>query len=179
MGAQMAGGILAGAGQVLGAEMEADANEYNAAMAKYEADYAREKAGVEERAYRKILGRTMGTAQMVVGGTGFGNEGTNTDLLDQIRREGEIDAAMIRHGGDVEYWRLRSEGDFLSSQTKGIRASGHLSAAATMLGASGAGTQTSRYRASALSGGSGGSTSPLLQKSDVSWMDKYRWSPRQ
>lgn len=150
MGFAVASGVLGGASQLLGAEMEADALEYNERMSKYEAAYAREKAKTDEKQYRVGLDRTLGSAQAIAGGTGFAQDGTNSDLIDQIRREGEIDAAMIRHGGEVTAWQAESDAELYSKQIPGVRAAGHLAAASTVFSMS--------------SGGSGGPKTPMNKR---------------
>lgn len=57
------------------------------------------------------------------------------DLIDQIRKEGEIDAALIRHGGEVGSWKSESESQLYKSQAHGQKTAGYLNAGATMLGA--------------------------------------------
>jgi hypothetical protein len=169
------GGNAAGAtGQLISAEGQAKAAEYNAAMAKYEARYAKQKAKIDEETYRKTLSRNLGSAQAIAGATGFGQGGTNEDLIAQIRREGEIDAAMIRMGGDLAEWQGKSEAKLLKSQAQYIRIAGAMNAASTMMGGSGQ-SYNIQQRQSIFS--SNGSTQS--GQSDLSWTRNYRWSPRQ
>ncbi len=74
-----------------------------------DAAYTRVKGFVDEINYRRTLKKTLGAGQAVAGATGFGQEGTNAELLDQMRQEGEIDAAMIRLGAETSAWSSEAE----------------------------------------------------------------------
>ncbi len=113
-GSSVPGGIS----KYIAGKAEKQEAEYNEDMARYEASYVKSKSRIDEGIYREDLSRRLGTAQAVAGASGFGQEGTNADLIDQIRKSGEIDAAMIRHGGDVQAWQLESEADQIHTQAE-------------------------------------------------------------
>lgn len=125
---------LGATSSIVSAASQKGASEYNAAVAKQEAIYAKKKAKVDERAYRRDLERRVGSAQMVAGSTGFGAGGTNADLIDQIRKEGEIDAAMVRHGGEVSSWSSNAQAGLYSAQGSSYQTAGIISAGSTLLG---------------------------------------------
>lgn len=124
------------AGSVMQGNSQANAAEYNAAMLGYEAKSARQKAEIDEKNYRKGLSRQIGSATSVVGGSGFGMDGTNANYIDEIRREGELDAAMIRHGGEMDAWSKESSATLQRSNADSYRTAGWIngiSNGATML----------------------------------------------
>lgn len=159
----IAGVAMSAVGQYRTQQGAAQAAEYNAAMARYEAKYQRQKAEYDEAQHRRDVARFIG--EQTVRGAAAGGTGTGTDfsvLLDTLT-QAEMDAALIRYGGDIESWRYESESELYEKQAKGHKVSSYLDPAGTILGAAG------RY-----------DFSPLTTKRPGTSFSssKYRWSPR-
>lgn len=176
MGAAIAGGILAGISNAIGAEMQADAMQYNADMSQFEADYIRSKARVDEAEKRREGERNVASGQMVAGATGFTQGGTNADIIDQIRREGEMDAAMIRHAGEVGAWSKEQESMLAETQVDAIRHAGHFNAAASTMGGAGYSGGGSGQRSTIYDGGDGDAPTELSNPYASPNMGPYDWS---
>ena len=138
MAAMKAGSsILGGSSILFGASKDKKTAKKRAKLRRQEGEYARFKSAIDEGRYRKDLNRLLGTAQMVAGASGFGQEGTNAAILDEITREGEIDAVLIRLSGELTAYRAEMEADIEEDLADDIMVGGALSAGSTFLGGMG------------------------------------------
>jgi hypothetical protein len=134
-------------GSILSGEAEAAEAEWNAAQARYAAAYAKQKASIEERRVRKGVKRTVGTARTAAAASGFALESESTQLaIDDIERSGEIDAALIRHQGDIGEWKGLADATAFEAQADSARFVGFFGAltsvaeTATLFSGSGSGS---------------------------------------
>jgi len=119
-------------GSLIGGEASANQAEWNEAQAKYNAAYAKQKAAIDERRLRKGVARTIGTARTAAAASGFALESESTQLaIDDIERSGEIDAALIRHQGDIGEWKGLAEATAFESQAEASRIGGVIGALAS------------------------------------------------
>jgi hypothetical protein len=156
----IAGTVISAYGQYRQGQAYASAAEYNAQMARYEADYQLEKSKREEEEHRQKVRKLIG--QQTVKGAAAGATGTGSDfsiLLDTLT-QAELDAAVIRYGGQVGAWRGRAEAGLLEHQAKQGRIASFLDPAGTILSAAG------QFDYSKLTT----TKSPLAST--------YRWSPK-
>ncbi len=135
MMAMMAGSTIMGiSGDIFEGEADAQQAEWNAAMSEYEGKYAQQKAAVEEGMLRQDVERTVGTATAAAGASGFATGSISSQAaIDEIVKSGEIDAALIRHEGDIGKWRGKVSSDMYNIKADASRTAGKFNAATTML----------------------------------------------
>ncbi len=129
-----AGAGLQAYGQIEEGRAAKEAGEWNAAMAEYDAAYAKQKAALDELRLRQEGKRTIGSARAIAGASGFATESkTDQDLILDMRRNIEMDAAIIRYQGDVNAWSSMQEAEISRYQGKAAQRAGYIRAGGTML----------------------------------------------
>ncbi len=109
LGLQMKGQFEAGKQAEAQAKSETAWNEYNAKLAEREAIERRESAGFEERKHRKAGERIKARRRAQAGKAGILPTGSFELVSEETATELEIDARMIRRGGEVGAQRLTAE----------------------------------------------------------------------
>lgn len=147
----MVGGILSAVGMGMSAQgsqqnaafLETQGN-YNATIGENEAVYQQDIARYDEAQFRKSAQKMIGSSQAAAGVAGVAvGEGSAQDALLENIRETELDALIIRHGGEVRASRLRQQAALdRYAASKGAQAE-RLSGTATAI--SSAGTMASKY----------------------------------
>jgi hypothetical protein len=143
------------------------AGDYNAAIAKQNARWAKQQAGEEERKFRIGARKELGRMRAGYAAAGVTLEGTPTDVLEESAYTAELDALNIRHGGERRAMGFESEAEIEKYKGKVGQRQAYASAAGTLLGAAGkgqfgslgGGTKTkvpSRIRSNPSWGSSGG-----------------------
>ena len=99
------------AGQAAEAEAESQAawNEYNAQLAEREATEAQEAAAYEEKKFRKGGERLKARQRALYAKAGVTPEGSPLEKMEETAYELEMDALMIRRGGQLGYQRYTAE----------------------------------------------------------------------
>lgn len=132
-GALMAvGGILAAGGALLEGYQAKQTYDYNAAVARQEAKYAKNRATIEEQQFRRQLEAKIGRQRTIQGMSGA-TGGSNIAALERTIREGEYDAALIRYGGAVDAWRAESAANLYESSANKALFAGGINAGSTLL----------------------------------------------
>jgi len=104
-------GLQIGGQYQAGKEAEAQAksqqawNEYNAQLAEREAKEAQEAAAYEESKFRKGGERLKARQRTLYAKAGVTPEGSPLEVMEQTASELEMDALMIRRGGQLGYQR--------------------------------------------------------------------------
>lgn len=83
--------------------------EYNAQLAEREATEAQEAAAHEERLFRKGGERLKARQRVGYAKAGVTPEGSPLEVMERTATELEIDALMIRRGGQLGYQRYTAE----------------------------------------------------------------------
>lgn len=109
LGLQLAGQYKAGQAAEAQAESEAAMREYNAQLAEREAAEAQEAAAYEERKFRKGGVRLKARQRALYAKAGVTPEGSPLEVMEQTAVELEMDALMIRRGGQLGYQRYTAE----------------------------------------------------------------------
>jgi len=121
------------AGSIQSGEAAAGQAEWNAAMSRYDATYQQQKSAIEEARVRRGTKRTVGEARVAAGASGFALESESTQqAIDEIEKSGEIDAALIRHQGDIGEWKGLAEAAAFESQAEAERDAGFFDAVTTL-----------------------------------------------
>lgn len=125
---------VSAAGEVMSGINAANQYEYMQAAAEYEADYARERAAVEETQFRRKIAQTLGRQRALSGARGGEvNTGSNLEVLADTAGQLEADAALIRYGGDLEAWRAKTAANLYGDSASTSRLTGFISGAGTLL----------------------------------------------
>jgi len=132
--------ILALAGTLLGAygawssgQAAKDAADYNARVARQQAQAAREKAALEERRQRKEAERLQATARARAAASSLTVE-SFLPVFEESAREAELDALIIRYGGEMEAFGYASEAELEEMRGKQAKRAGIISTGKTLLG---------------------------------------------
>ena len=134
MGIAEAGIFLAVLSGTFSKFSQANVDEFGATVAEFEGQHAQQVAEVEAQAFEEDIARIEGEALAIAGGTGLStNTGSAALALDDIRRAGEIDKALILQRGDIGEWRADIEAGNLRSQAKQRRTAAVFSAGKTLL----------------------------------------------
>jgi hypothetical protein len=106
--------------------------EYNAAVARQEAKYAKQRSAIEQEQYRRQLAQRVSYQRAVQGKSGT-TGGTNINALERTIREGEYDAELIRYGGDVDAWRAGAAANLYKDSGSKMMGAGAIGAGSTLL----------------------------------------------
>ncbi len=139
LGLQMKGQYEAGKQAQAQAKSEATWREYNAKLAEREAVETREAAGFEERKHRKAGERLKARQRVQLAKAGVLPEGSALEVLEETATELEIDALMIRRGGQVGARRLTAEAQLSRFAGRSALLRGKAARRAGRLGAFGTG----------------------------------------
>lgn len=125
-------------GKIMAGQSQKSSLDWQAKMSSYQADYIKQTARVEEKDLREEVSRVTGKAKAIAGASGFAMDSPSTqDAIDDIVRSGELDAAMIRHRGDIGAWEATERGKRLTHEGKLARTAGFLGAGAEAASAGG------------------------------------------
>jgi len=109
LGLQMKGQHEAGKAAVAQAKSQAALQEYNAKLAEREAVETQEAAAYEESKHRKGGERLKASQRVAYAKAGVTPEGSPLEKMEQTASELEMDALMIRRGGELGYQRYTAE----------------------------------------------------------------------
>lgn len=109
LGLQMKGQYEAGKAADAQAKSQAAWNDYNAQIAEREAGETQAAAAYEESKLRKGGERLKARQKVLYAKAGVTPEGSPLDVMEQTAAELEMDALMIRRGGQLGYQRYTAE----------------------------------------------------------------------
>lgn len=81
---------------------QAQAQQYNAAVAEQNAQTAEAQGNANEEAQRRKARMVIGAQRAGISESGIGNEGTGSDLVQQSAANAEMDALNIRYGAQLQ-----------------------------------------------------------------------------
>ena len=134
------GAIQQGEAQSASYKAQAQANDYNATVARNNATVASEQANAKEEAQRRHFAALQGQAVAGVAQSGTGFDGSNADVLNQNSINNELDALTIRYEGQNQAKGLIAQAQ-LDTYNAGVNrmnasnaeTSGYLNAGANLL----------------------------------------------
>lgn len=147
-GATILGTGLDAYGQYRSAQDEAAAEEYNAAIARQEADIAKKKGKLDADRQRKLAKRFAATQTVLIAKSGVVFQGSSLEVWKDTQEELEMDALIIEYNSAVDQARAINEAQIREDRADRVRYSGTVSAISTVLKQSSAflaaqGTKTS------------------------------------
>lgn len=144
------GAIQQGEAQSNAMKAQAQANEYNATIARNNADAANQQASAKEDLQRRHFAQVQGEANAAVAQSNTGFLGSSADVLKQNAINAELDALNIRYQGQQQASGLMAQSqldEFNASQNKinasNAKTASYYGAGANLL--SGLGTATYNY----------------------------------
>lgn len=105
------GSIKQGQAQSASAQAQAQAQEFNATMARNNAQMASEQANAAEEQQRRKFDALQGQAIAGIAQSGTGFDGSNADILKQNAISNELDALTIRYQGQNQAKGLMAQAD--------------------------------------------------------------------
>jgi hypothetical protein len=109
--------------------------EFNEALALYQAQYIEEAGAIELGQLERDVGQYISTQRAIGGKSGIVSDiGSHKDVQDQTRKEGDIDAGIIRWRTSRQAEMARKGADILGTQAGQVSAAGNISAGTTLLG---------------------------------------------
>ncbi len=139
LGLRMKGQYEAGKAAEAEAQTAATWREYNAKLDEREAVETREAAGFEERRHRKAGERLKSRQRVQLGKAGILPTGSASEVLEETATELEIDALMIRRGGQVGARALTSQAQLTRMAGRSALLRGKAKRRAGLVGAFGTG----------------------------------------
>lgn len=138
IGATILGGTLQAIGQIKAGDAAQQAADYNAQSAEQSARDARDEAALNEQLQRTQAQKMLGDIGAGYRASGLKVTGSALDVLAESKRNAELDAMMIRKGGERKanaYMRqaegLRMEGSAAKSASRWAAAGTFLSTGAS------------------------------------------------
>ena len=109
--------------------------EFNEALALYQAQYIEEAGAIELKQLERDVGEYISTQRAIAGKSGIVPDiGSQKDVMDRTRKEGDIDAGIIRWRTSRQADMARKEADILGTQAGQLSTAGYISAGTTLLG---------------------------------------------
>jgi hypothetical protein len=118
------------AGQIKGGLDAKKAADYNAAVAKQEAEFAKKKTAHDLAFQKEEVERIIGKARVAGGASGAE---MSESLLHTTLTEAELDERLIRTQGAINVWRAESQADLFSARGKDALTGGFIQAGSTIL----------------------------------------------
>lgn len=139
-GVSAMGAIQQGEAQSNAYKAQADANNYNATVARNNAISVNQQTSAKEEAQRRQFAQVQGEANAGIAQSNTGFLGTNADILKQNAINAELDALNIRYQGQQQAAGLAAQAqldDFNASQNRvnasNARTAGYMGAGANLL----------------------------------------------
>lgn len=111
----------------------ANTADYNAEVAEQEALAAEDEAAYNEEVHRENVRALLSSQRSLYGKSGVSGEGSPLLSLQDTAGQGELDALVIRHGGEVEAAQSRSSANLYKMQGSTALTSGYLNAGSSLL----------------------------------------------
>jgi hypothetical protein len=103
------GGFVGAAGAKESAQAQANAQNYNAAIANQNAAFTEQETTEEVRRQGVLATQTIGQERASYGASGVSSTtGSALDVLQQSAKNAALDALTIQHSGDMKAWAYRS-----------------------------------------------------------------------
>lgn len=128
-----AGNILSGVGQLYAGEVADKVGKYNAAMDLQNAKLEEEQAAVGEDRQRRMSYKALSSIKAGYGAAGVTLEGSPLDVLEESATNAELDALLIRQGGQVRAQRYRASALLSRYEGKAAKYGSRFAAAGSFL----------------------------------------------
>lgn len=137
MGAQAAGSVMKGIGDIYSGNAQGAAADYNAQMARNNEGLAIAQSEEEARRAGISAQKQIGQGSANAGASGVARGGSVLDVLSNSMANAELNIQTIRHQGYVKAAGFANQSYLDSMQAQTARTSGYLGASADLLQAGG------------------------------------------
>lgn len=127
------GNILSGLGTLYGGQVADKVGKYNAEMDMQNAKLEEEQAAVGEDRQRRMSYKALSAIKAGYGAAGVTLEGSPLDVLEESATNAELDALLIRHGGQARAQRYRASALLARYEGKAAKYGSYLSAAGSFM----------------------------------------------
>jgi hypothetical protein len=140
VGAVAAGlsGIVGAVGAVSSGKAQANAAEFNADVARQQAEQERTASRQEAEDFRREQSRLFARRRAVMGGSGV-DTSTGSPLLasEDFASEAELGAKRIQAGGELRATRLSQQASLFGAEASNARTGGFMRAGSLLIGSAG------------------------------------------
>lgn len=127
------GNILSGLGTLYGGQVADKVGKYSAAMDMQNAKLEEEQAAVGEDRQRRMSYKALSSIKAGYGAAGVTLEGSPLDVLEESATNAELDALLIRQGGQARAARYRASALLARYEGKAAKYGSYLGAAGDFL----------------------------------------------
>lgn len=139
--ATVAAGAMSAVGTVYSAQSTSRAAKYNEAVSQQNAVAARDSARVEEQRQRMQSFKQIGSMRANAAASGVSLD-SFADVLADSETNAELDALLIRHGGELQARGYENTAALEDYRAKTAKTSGYIGAAGDLLGGAARGYDT-------------------------------------
>jgi hypothetical protein len=132
-GLGIAGAALGGFGSIFSGIQQAQANTFNAKVARQQADQAEAEAAADAEQTRQDNQRKLGAAEAAFGASGVDLQGSPLDVLSDLATQGELSRRLILYKGKNQANQFLTQAAIDRSQAGAALAGGILGAGTTVL----------------------------------------------
>lgn len=127
--------VVSAAAAIHSGRQSAAAADTNARIMEAEAEQARTTAQYNADIHREKVRRALSAQRAMHGRTGFDTAGTPLAVFEDTAAQGELDALVIKYGGDITAAAKRSGSYLQRMQGQTAETLGYMKAGSTLLGA--------------------------------------------
>lgn len=137
-GVAAAGAAVSAVGAVRQGKAQANALEYEADIARQQAEQERTASRQEEEGFRRDQSRLLAKRRATMGGSGVDTSmGSPLLASEDFASEVELQAQRIRAGGELRATRLGQQAGLYQSQASGARTAGYVRGGSLLVGGAG------------------------------------------
>ena len=125
--------VIGTAGTLISGFQQGRMADYNARLAEQQAAAERSKAKLEEARHRRKVEKLKGTQRAMFAKAGVTMEGSPLLVMEETAAEGELDAMLIRAGGEARAAELYGEASLSRMRGRQRRTAGVMGAGTTLL----------------------------------------------
>ena len=135
--AAVAGAGLSAYSQIEQSKAQEKMSQYNAAVARQDAEAAREAAAYEELRHKDETGRLRGRMLALYGKSGVTMEGSPLEVMAESAAQAELDTLAIRRAGATAASRHEAQAQLDVIRGRSARRAGYYGAGTTLLSSAG------------------------------------------
>jgi hypothetical protein len=121
-------------GQMRGGQEAKNYYDYNAAVAKQEAEFQKKRTEYELAAHEKEVKQILAKQRTAGAASGVGAAGIGESILRDTLSQAALDEQMIRAQGDINVWRAKTQRELYQQQGSDFRSAGFIHGPTTLLG---------------------------------------------
>lgn len=130
------GGIFSAVGAERQASAQANAANFNAAVARNAATYAQQQGEIRAQANDRMTAARIGRARAAAAAGGLDvNSGSPLDIQSDLAKFGRLDSLTIRNNAAREAWGFETNASLDAAEAQNARSAGNINAVGSLIGA--------------------------------------------